>query len=270
MEGWVDLGGCLHTEMVYPLTDGQLLTDQDQLATTNPGHHRVCCHDDVTILQQQSLIDDAAAAAADDDDVDVCWCCRLKHGDCEVSDNDQTETAACFTLADAAESRDLTTFDPLAHRFRPYAPGGGYTCVTLLSPDRDDPEAMVASPGFVTDCERNRALEPLLRTGNRKPPATSTGHAQRCSVNTEAFCSTCIAKHRHLQSQHAQRQSNTTADVTKYHTWAARVVSFWISAGKNLILVKINLTVALPRVWWCKAYMRNCLYCVCGGGGKWT
>lgn len=156
----------------------------------------------------------------------------MKQGECDVIDNDVVDVAACFTLADgrsAAESRDLTTFDPLqptlAHRFRSYAPGGGYTCVTLLSPDRDEllPEPeMIVAPGLGADCENlamsrdfaaHRCMEPLLQTGSRKPPATSTEHARRC-VNADAVCSTCIAKHRQLQSQHAQRQSSMAADVT--------------------------------------------------------
>ena len=143
------------------------------------------------------------------------------------------DAAACFTLADgrsAAESRDMTTFDPLqstlAHRFRSYAPGGGYTCVTLLSPDRDEllPEPeMIISPGLGADCENlatsrdaaHRCMEPLLHTGSRKAPATSTEHARRC-VNSDAVCSTCIAKHRQLQSQHAaRRHSNMAADVAE-------------------------------------------------------
>ena len=142
------------------------------------------------------------------------------------------DAAACFTLADgrsAAESRDLTTFDPLqstlAHRFRSYAPGGGYTCVTLLSPDRDEllPEPeMIIAPGLATDREilatssdnAHRCMEPLLQTGSRKPPSMSTEHARRC-VNMDAVCSSCVAKHRQLQSQHARRQSNIAADVTE-------------------------------------------------------
>jgi len=81
---------------------------------------------------------------------------------------------------------------------------------------------MIVAPGLAADCENlatsrdvaaHRCMEPLLQTGNRKPPATSTEHARR-SVNTDAVCSTCIAKHRHLQSQHAQRQSNIVADIT--------------------------------------------------------
>jgi len=160
--------------------------------------------------------------------------CRLKQGECDVIDNDVMDATACFTLADgrsAAESRDLTTFDPLqstlAHRFRSYAPGGGYTCVTLLSPDRDEllpePEMLIA-PGPAADCENlatsrdtaYRCMEPLLQTGSRKPPTISTEHARRC-INTDNVCSTCIAKHRQLQSQHAQhaqRQANMAADVT--------------------------------------------------------
>ena len=174
----------------------------------------------------------------DDDDDDVWCCCRLKQGECDVIDNDVMDAAACFTLADgrsAAESRDLATFDPLqstlAHRFRSYAPGGGYTCVTLLSPDRDEllqePEMLIA-PGSAADCENlttsrdaaHRCMEPLLQTGSRKPPATSSEHARRC-VNADAVCSTCIAKHRHLQSQHAQRQYNMAADVTGSGSWTA-------------------------------------------------
>jgi len=141
------------------------------------------------------------------------------------------DAAACFTLADgrsAAESRDMTTFDPLqstlAHRFRSYAPGGGYTCVTLLSPDRDEllpePEMLIA-PATGPECESlatsrdnaHRCMEPLLQTGSRKPLATSTEHARR-GVNTDVVCSTCVAKHRQLQFQHARRQPNMAADVT--------------------------------------------------------
>jgi len=141
------------------------------------------------------------------------------------------DTAACFTLADGrspTESRDLTSFDPLQstlqHRFRSCAPGGGYTCVTLLSPDRDElsPEPeMIVAPGLAADCEylatscdsAHRCMEPLLQTGSRKPPATSAEHARRC-VHRDSVCSTCIARHRQLQSQHAQRQSNMAADGT--------------------------------------------------------
>jgi len=152
---------------------------------------------------------------------------RLKQGECDVIDNDVMDVAACFTLADgrsAAESRDLTTFDPLASRFRSYAPSGGYTCVTLLSPDRDEllpePEMLIA-PGSATDCENlatsrdtaHRCTEPLLQTGSRKTPATSTEHARRC-LNADAICNTCFAKHRQFQSQRAQRQTNMAADVT--------------------------------------------------------
>jgi len=163
-----------------------------------------------------------------------CCRCRLKQGECDVIDNDVMDTAACFTLADSrssAESRDLATFDPLqstlAHRLRSYAPAGGYTCVTLLSPDRDElspePEMIVAAHGIATDCENlatsrdisaRRCMEPLLQTGSRKAPAASE-HARRCFSGADAFCSTCIAKHRQLPSQHAQqRQSNMAADVT--------------------------------------------------------
>jgi len=156
---------------------------------------------------------------------------RLKQGECDVIDNDVMDSAAaaCFTLA---ESRDLTTFDPLqstlAHRFRSYAaPGGGYTCVTLLSPDRDELLPPGAEPETVAaiapDCENlatsrnfapsHRCMEPLLQqTGSRKPSTEHASSSRRC-VNTDAVCSTCVAKHRQLQSQHAQRQSNMAADV---------------------------------------------------------
>ena len=145
----------------------------------------------------------------------------------------------------APGSRDLSTFDPLqstfAHRFRSCAPpGGGYTCVTLLSPDRDDllpdpppPELLVAA-----DCDNlaasrdfaagggggggaaaaHRCLEPLLSAAAARkpaPPPRPQEHGRgRCAVATDAaVCSTCVAKHRHLQSQHAvrSRQSNMAA-----------------------------------------------------------
>lgn len=147
--------------------------------------------------------------------------------ECDViNDNDVMDATACFTLADgrssACESRDLShmtssSFDPLqstlAHRFRS---AGGYTCVTLLSPDRDDllpePEMLMAA---VPD-NAHRCMEPLLQTGSRKPIAE---HARRAAaVNTDGVCSTCVAKHRHLQSQHAPRRPNNMAapdDVTE-------------------------------------------------------
>jgi len=156
----------------------------------------------------------------------VLMLCRLKQGECDVIDNDVMDSAAaCFTLADGRpvpESRDLSTFDPLqstlTHRFRSYAaPSGGYTCVTLLSPDRDElvpePEMLIATAPETTSRDR-RCMEPLLQTGSRKPE-----HARRCvnNADTPGLCSTCVAKHcRQLQqSQHAlQRQSNMAADLT--------------------------------------------------------
>jgi len=139
------------------------------------------------------------------------------------------------------QSRDLSTFDPLqstfAHRFRSCAPpGGGYTCVTLLSPDREDllpdpppPELLAAADcdnlaasrdfaaGGAAAAAAHRCLEPLLSAAAaRKPaPPPPQEHGRgRCAVATDAaVCSTCVAKHRHLQSQHAvrSRQSNMAA-----------------------------------------------------------
>lgn len=149
--------------------------------------------------------------------------------ECDViNDNDVMDAAACFTLADgrssACESRDLShmhtssSFDPLqstlAHRFRS---AGGYTCVTLLSPDRDDllpepPEMLMAA---APPDNALRCMEPLLQTGSRKPISE---HARRAAVNTDGVCSTCVAKHRHLQSQHAPRRQTNMAspdDVTE-------------------------------------------------------